>query len=161
MAEGNTNSASVKATYIRVRFRPVRRQGHEANEVSTGGLPCVELTEARRPDMLRRMRTARTVLRRNVRSFNMDEGHRMLEHRIAIARLRNGSQRIDDRIVRCRDECGGKTRHAAVVDGCGQIADRLGIGAGIEIVAPKAVQLQIEQAERQPQSVIMSAGNDV
>ena len=46
------------------------------------------------------------------------------------------------------------------MDGEGKIANRLRIGAAIEVVATKTVQLQIEQSERQPMSVIGPAGGD-
>ena len=142
------NAARPKSSHIVGRLRPVRRQGHEADEISAGRLPGVELIEIRWSDVFGRVRAARTVLRRDMGPFNMDEGDRVLDQRIAVARLRDRLQCIDERSARCRDQRRSKTRNAAAMDGQGEIANRLRIGAAIEVMATKTVQLQIEQSER-------------
>src|SRR6185295_10940444 len=53
------------------RFGPLRRERHQPNIALGCILPALELFEIRRTDPARRMRPARTIVRRNVRTLDV------------------------------------------------------------------------------------------
>ena len=128
--------------------RPLGGKRHQANVASGGFLEAVELGEIGRPDPLRGMGAARTVVRRDVRAFQMERLHH--------SSVRDGflcageiAQRRRHVLGRSGDHGGKHSCNAAgehVADG---LCDLLMAALGrVVIDAGEAVHLQIDPPGR-------------
>lgn len=130
---------------------PVGRNRHHAHEVPGGSLPAIEFGEAGRTNMLPRVRSTGTIFAGDIRTLDMHKRDGMGRDRIDLARLGDRAQSGDDSLLRGGHDGGQISGDTGGDHLAGERDDDIRIyRAGIQIAAEIAVDLEIDEAGRQP-----------
>ena len=145
------------------RFGPLRRQRDQPNVTLGGILPAAEFFEIRRPDPARRMRAARTIVRRDVRTLDVKRFHRRTFGE-RLARPRQIAQRSQHVFRRSGDHGGKEARHAGRKHRADRTRDffhRRRSGR-IVIDTRESVHLQVDETrgDRRPRPPLRVAAGD-
>ena len=135
------------------RLWVLRAQGDDADASPGCLLPARVFRQARRPNMLQRMRSPRSVFRRDVGALHVDPDDRSCDEWLGVARVGDGPYTGHD--VSRGGRAHGRTDagDAARPQRANHRSDLVGRGArGIHVVAGVPIDLDVDEAGGNPRS---------